>query len=166
MKITLLQISKTDDKHLSALIDMYESRLKHYISFNTITIPELKNTKSLSAEEIKKREGELIFKYISHSNPLLRGDRGVCFILLDDHGKETTSKEFAAYLQQQMNHSVKEICFIIGGAYGVSDEVKKTANFKLSLSKMTFTHQLSRLLFIEQLYRAFTIIRNESYHNE
>ena len=157
MKITLIQIGKTEDKNLNALISIYESRLKHYVTFNTMTIPELKNTKSLSPEELKKKEEDLLNKYTANKDVV---------ILLDEHGKEISSKEFAALLQNKMNQSVKEICFIIGGAFGFSETIKKSAIIKLSLSKMTFTHQMTRLLFIEQLYRAFTIIKNESYHNE
>lgn len=157
MRFILLQVGKTEDENLSCLISNFENRLKHYIPFQIITIPDLKNTKNLSIQQFKEKETELILKQIKDMEFV---------ILLDEHGKAFTSKEFSNFLQQKMNQSLKKICFIIGGAYGVSEDIKKIANFKLSLSKMTLPHQLIRLIFIEQLYRAMTILKNEPYHND
>ena len=156
MKICILQLGKTEDEHLKALINTFESRLKHYISIDIITIPELKNTKSLTPAQFKEKEAELILRHISEKEYV---------ILLDERGRETDSKEFANLIQQKMNQSIKELTFLIGGAYGVSDKIKEKIHFKLSLSKLTFPHQLIRLIFMEQLYRAMTIIRNVPYHN-
>jgi 23S rRNA (pseudouridine1915-N3)-methyltransferase len=157
MKITLLQVGKTDDDNLTALFCKYEKRINHYISFQTITIPELKNSGSLSSVQYKERESELILQQIKDKEYV---------VLLDEHGKEFTSKGFAGFLQQRMNESLKEICFVIGGPYGVSDKIKQASRLTISLSKMTFPHQLIRVIYVEQLYRALTIIKNIPYHNE
>lgn len=135
----------------------YEKRILHYIPFNVVTIPDLKNTKSLDSYQTMEKEADLQMKNISETDFL---------VLLDEAGKEFRSLDFADFLQQRMNASVKNLVFIIGGPYGFSDRVKKRANAKLSLSKMTFSHQIVRLIFMEQLYRAFSIIRNEPYHHE
>ena len=156
MKITLLQVGKTEDESLRTIISNFENRLKHYVSFETITIPDIKNSKNLTPQQFKEKEAEQILKHIKEREFI---------ILLDEYGKEYTSIDFANFLQQKMNQSLKEICFIIGGAFGVSDNIKKIANVNLSSSKMTFPHQLIRIVFIEQLYRAMTIHRNEPYHN-
>lgn len=156
MKITLILNGKTDDDYLIKGFSRYEQRLKRYISFETIVIPALKNTKALSIEQQKQKEGELIFKNIQSSDRL---------ILLDENGKEYSSVNFSDFIQQQMNSGIKNIVFVVGGPYGFSDEIYKRANGKISLSKMTFSHQMVRLFFVEQLYRAMTILKNEPYHH-
>ncbi len=156
MKITLILNGKTEDDHIIKGVSIYESRLKHYISFETIVIPALKNTKTLSVEQQKQKEGELILKSIQSSDKL---------ILLDENGKEYSSVGFSDFVQQQMNSGLKNIVFVVGGPYGFSEEIYKRANGKISLSKMTFSHQMVRLFFVEQLYRAMTILRNEPYHH-
>jgi len=157
MKITLILVGKTDDDYLIKGIDIYEQRIKHYLSFEKIIIPALKNTHALSVEQQKQKEGELILKNIQTADK---------FILLDEKGKEYGSVEFSAFIQQQMNSGIKNCVFAIGGPYGFSDEVYKRAQAKLSLSKMTFSHQMVRLFFVEQLYRGMTILRNEPYHHQ
>jgi len=156
MKITLILNGKTEDDHIIKGFSLYEHRLKHYISFETVVIPALKNTKALSIEQQKQKEGELILK---HTQP---SDR---MILLDENGKEYNSVGFSDLLQQQMNSGIKNLVFVVGGPYGFSEEIYKRANGKLSLSKMTFSHQMVRLFFIEQVYRAMTILKNEPYHH-
>ena len=156
MKIKLILKGKTDDDSLIMGFSTYEQRLKHYISFETIVIPALKNTKALSIEQQKQKEGELIFKNIQSSDRL---------ILLDENGKEYSSVKFSDFIQQQMNSGIKNIVFVVGGPYGFSEEIYKRANGKISLSKMTFSHQMVRLFFVEQLYRAMTILKNEPYHH-
>lgn len=156
MKITLILNGKTDDDYLVKGISIYEQRLKHYIPFETIVIPALKNTKTLSIEQQKQKEAELLFKNIQSSDRL---------ILLDELGKEHSSLGFSEYVQQQMNAGIKNLVFVVGGPYGFADEVYKRANGKISLSKMTFSHQMVRLFFMEQLYRSMTILRNEPYHH-
>lgn len=156
MKITLLVVGKTDEKTLQELIDKYITRLKHYVSFSVEVIPDLKNSKNLSEVKQKQAEGVEILKRISASDQL---------ILLDENGKQFSSENFAIYLQKKMNSGFKKLVFVIGGPYGFSNEVYQRANGKLSLSKMTFSHQMVRLFFMEQLYRGFTILRNEPYHH-
>jgi len=156
MKITLILCGKTEDDYIVKGFSLYEQRLKHYISFETIIIPALKNTKALSIEQQKQKEGELIFKNIESSDKL---------ILLDENGKEYSSINFSAFIQQQMNSGIKNVVFVVGGPYGFSDEIYKRSNAKISLSKMTFSHQMVRLFFVEQLYRAMTILKNEPYHH-
>jgi 23S rRNA (pseudouridine1915-N3)-methyltransferase len=156
MTIKLLAIGKTDNKELTSLIEVYKTRLNHYIKFEFEVIPDLKKAKNLSENEQKHKEGELILKKISPSDVL---------ILLDENGKQFSSLSFSNYLQKQMNSGLKQLIFVIGGPYGFSDEVYMKANGKISLSKMTFSHQMVRLFFIEQLYRGFTILKNEPYHH-
>ena len=157
MKVALVLVGKTVNKHFVELIDEYAGRVKHYIGFDIITIPELKNTKSLSADQQKQQERELIMKQMQ------AGDH---VVLLDEHGKEFRSVEFSSYMEQKMQTVNKRLVFVIGGPYGFSPDVYAKANEKISLSKMTFSHQMVRLIFVEQLYRAMTIIRGEPYHHE
>ena len=157
MTIKLLAIGKTDSFSLGALISEYENRLKHYIKFELDLIPDIKNTKNLSEAQQKDKEGEAILKRISATDVL---------ILLDEKGKQYTSIEFADYLQKKMNSGVKQVVFVIGGPYGFSDAVYSKAQGKISLSKMTFSHQMIRLFIVEQFYRAFTILKNEPYHHQ
>lgn len=157
MKITLLTVGKTDRDWVRQGLDIYVSRLKHYIPFNIVEIPELKNVSALSREQIKAKEGELIMKNLRPVDDV---------ILLDEKGKEYSSVEFARVLQDKISYTGKDIVFVIGGAYGFSDEVYRRAGSKISMSRMTFSHQMVRVIFVEQIYRAFTIMRNEPYHHE
>lgn len=157
MKIKLLFIGKEDAEMFQQAIDFYTKKIQFYNPFETIAIPYLKNTKSLSESEQKKREGELILKKI---------ENGDFVVLLDENGKEKTSVDFSHFIQQNLNSGIKTVLFIIGGAYGFSDEVYERANQKLSLSRMTFPHLMTRLVFVEQMYRSFTILRNEPYHHQ
>lgn len=157
MKITLITIGKTEDKYLIEGIDIYLKRLKHYIPFRILEIPELKNTKSLSQEQQKSREAELIFKNIQSTDRI---------ILLDENGKEFSSRGFSVYLNKKMLSGLQHLVFIIGGPYGFSNEVYNRSNEKISLSKMTLSHQMIRLFFSEQLYRACTILKGEPYHHD
>lgn len=157
MKITIILNGKTEDSYLVNGIALYESRLKHYVSFETVVIPALKNTQALSVEQQKQKEGELILKNVHSSDKL---------ILLDEKGKEYSSVDFAGFIQQQMNSGIKNIVFVVGGPYGFSEQIYKRANTRISLSKMTFSHQMVRLFFVEQLYRAMTILKNEPYHHQ
>ena len=156
MKITLLVVGKTTDSHIQALLQDYQKRLGHYIPFSLTVIPELKNTKSLTSEQQKQAEGELILRNMTASTDM---------ILLDERGKEFRSVEFADYVQKKMS-SGRDLVFVVGGPYGFSEAVYQRANGKISLSKMTFSHQMVRLFFVEQLYRAMTILRGEPYHHE
>lgn len=156
MKITLIAVGKTDNKNLELLMSDYIKRLGFYISFEKVIIPDIKNAKNLSENLQKKAEGEEILKKVSTSDHL---------ILLDEEGKTYSSIDFAEFLQKKMNSGLRNLIFVIGGPYGFSEEVYERANSKLSLSSMTFSHQMVRLFFIEQLYRAFTIIKNEPYHH-
>lgn len=157
MKITLLTVGKTDRDWVKQGIDVYASRMKHYFPFSIMEIPELKNASSLSEEQIKTKEGELILKNLKPSEDV---------ILLDERGREFSSLEFARLLQDKISYKGKDIVFVIGGAYGFSEAVRQRANSKISLSKMTFSHQMVRAIFTEQLYRAFTIMKGEPYHHE
>ena len=157
MRIGLILVGKTVNRHFVELIDDYAERVKHYIGFDITVIPELKNTKSLSPEQQKQQEGEMILKQFQ------AGDH---VVLLDEHGKELCSVEFSKYMEQKMQTVSKRLVFVIGGPYGFSQDVYGRANEKLSLSKMTFSHQMVRLIFVEQLYRAMTIMRGEPYHHE
>jgi len=157
MTIKLLAIGKTDNLALEQLISVYENRLKHYIKFELELLPDIKNTKNLSIAEQKEKEGALILKRISPSEQL---------ILLDENGKEYDSIAFSNYLQKKMNAGLKYLVFVIGGPYGFSPSVYQKAQGKVSLSKMTFSHQMVRLFMVEQLYRACTILRNEPYHHK
>ena len=157
MKIKLLAIGKTDDKNLQSLIDNYQNRLKHYINFQLEIIPDIKNVKNLSEQQQKEKEGELILKKLSPTDQL---------ILLDEKGKEFRSIDFSKFLQKKMNSGIKQLIIVIGGPYGFSEEVYKKSQGKISLSKMTFSHQMIRLFIVEQIYRGFTILKNEPYHHE
>lgn len=157
MKIKLLAIGKTDDKHLVQLIDVYKKRLQHYIKFDIEILPDIKNVKNLSEAQQKEKEGELVLKKLQNTDQL---------ILLDDKGKQFTSIEFSQYLQKKMNSGIKQLVLLIGGPYGFSDTIYKKASGKISLSKMTFSHQMIRLFIVEQLYRGCTILKNEPYHHE
>ncbi len=156
MKITLILNGKTEDDYIVKGFSIYENRLKHYIPFETIVIPALKNTKAISIEQQKQKEGELIIKNIQISDKL---------ILLDENGKEYNSVGFSDFIQKEMNSGIKNLVFVVGGPYGFSEEIYKRANGRISLSKMTFSHQMVRLFFVEQLYRAMTILKNEPYHH-
>ncbi|MGI9551554.1 MAG: 23S rRNA (pseudouridine(1915)-N(3))-methyltransferase RlmH [Aurantibacter sp.] len=157
MTIRLLAIGKTDSKELQQLMAVYENRLKHYIKFEFEIIPDVKNSKNLSENQQKEKEGEQILKKLNATDVL---------VLLDEKGKQYSSVVFAKYLQKKMNSGIKQLVFVIGGPYGFSREVYQKAESKISLSTMTFSHQIVRLFFLEQLYRAFTILRNEPYHHE
>ena len=157
MKITLLQTGKTTDKHVAELVDLYTNRIKKYSVFDIITLPELKNTKNMPVQEQKSKEATKIIQSLTDDDYV---------ILLDENGKELRTIEFSGALEKMFFLPKKRIIFIIGGPWGFSEEVYIRADFKLSLSKMTFPHQLVRLLFLEQLYRVFTIIKGEPYHHE
>ena len=157
MNIKLLTIGKTDNKALQSLIDDYTKRLSFYIKFDLEIISDIKNVKNLSESQQKEKEGELILAKLSPTDQL---------ILLDENGKTFSSIGFSDYIQKKMNSGVKNLVFVIGGPYGFSDEVYLKAQAKISLSLMTFSHQMVRLFFIEQLYRGFTILRNEPYHHQ
>lgn len=156
MKITLIVVGKTADERLQSLISDYQQRLKHYVPFEFVVLPDIKNAKSLSEEQLKTAEGELI---------LARLTPAMDVILLDEHGREFRSIEYAQWLQKKMG-SGKDLTLIIGGAYGFSPAVYERANGKISMSQMTFSHQMIRLMAIEQIYRAMTILRGEPYHHE
>ena len=156
MRINLLVVVKTTDSRIVSLIDDYQNRLKHYVPFSLEVLPELRNAKSLSEEQQKTAEGEMILKAVSAAEEM---------ILLDEHGKEFRSMEFSAYLQKKMSAG-RDIVFVVGGPYGFSEAAYARANGKISLSKMTFSHQMVRLFFVEQIYRAMTILRHEPYHHE
>jgi len=157
MKIALLQTGKTTEKHVADGVEVYSVRLKKYCGFEIITIPELKDTKNMPVIEQKKREGRKISEILGKDDFV---------ILLDEKGKEFRTIEFAGWLEDKMQMQSRRLVFVIGGPWGFSDEVTGRAGFRISLSKMTFPHQLVRLLFVEQLYRAFTIIKGEPYHHE
>ena len=157
MQIKIITVGKTDHPAIQQLIKEYEGRLAHYIRFEFEVIPDLKNTKSLSELVQKEKEGELLLKKIQPSDEL---------ILLDERGKTYSSIEFSEFLQKKMNGGLKQLIFVIGGPYGFSNAVYQRANGQISISKMTLSHQMIRPFFIEQLYQAFTILRNEPYHHE
>ncbi len=157
MNIRILAIGKTDHKALQSLIEEYSKRLSFYIKFDLEIIPDIKNVKNLSEAQQKEKEGELILAKISATDQL---------ILLDENGQTFSSVGFSEYLQKKMNAGIKTLVFVIGGPYGFSEEVYKKAQGKISLSAMTFSHQMVRLFIIEQLYRGFTILRNEPYHHQ
>ena len=157
MNIELIVVGKTDMREVEALVAMYTKRLNHYVRFAITTIADVRNTKKLSEADQKRLEGEAILKLINESDHLM---------LLDEHGAELRSIEFADMLQRRMLSGTKRLVFVIGGPYGFSDAIYQRANSKLSLSKMTFSHQIVRAIFTEQLYRAFTILKNEPYHHE
>lgn len=158
MKISLVTVGKTDVEWVRAGMEIYIGRLKHYISFSLVEIPELKKVSALSREQIKEKEGELILKNIRPTDDV---------ILLDEHGKQYGSLEWAGVLQSKISGgAARDMVFVIGGAYGFSKAVYDRCNSMISLSKMTFSHQMVRAIFLEQLYRAFTIMRGEPYHHE
>lgn len=157
MTIQLIAIGRTDSKELEVLILNYVKRLAHYIKFELELIPDIKNSKNLSEAQQKQKESELILKKLSTSDVL---------VLLDEKGKQFSSKEFSSVLQKRMNSGIKRLIFVIGGPYGFSETLYKRANEKISLSKMTFSHQMVRLFVVEQIYRGFTILKNEPYHHD
>ena len=156
MRITLLVVGKTTDPRLQSLIEDYQQRLKHYIPFEFVVVPDIKNAKTLSQEQLKSAEGQAILSFLTPAMDVL---------LLDEHGREFRSIEYADFLQKKMG-SGRDLTLVIGGAYGFSKEVYNRANGKISLSHMTFSHQMIRLMAIEQIYRAMTILRGEPYHHE
>lgn len=157
MNIKLIAIGKTDSKPLETLMQDYIKRLNFYVKFEMEIIPDIKNAKNLSVAEQKQREGELILSKITPTDFL---------VLLDENGQDFTSMAFSKELQKRMNSGIKTLVFVIGGPYGFSEQVYKNAKGKISLSKMTFSHQMIRLFIIEQIYRGFTILRNEPYHHQ
>lgn len=157
MNVELIVVGKTDMKEVEALVAMYAKRINHYVRFAITTIADIRNTKKLSESEQKRLEGEAILRLVTESDHVM---------LLDERGDELRSLEFAELMQRRMSAGTKRLVFVIGGPYGFSEAVYQRANSKLSLSRMTFSHQIVRALFTEQLYRAFTILRNEPYHHE
>ena len=157
MKINLILVGKTTSKEFQSIVDDYSERVTHYTPFEVTVIPELKNTKALSQEQQKTLEGDAILRQLQDSDYV---------VLLDEHGKELRSVEFATWMGKKQQTVSRRLVFIIGGPYGFSPTVYERANEKLSLSRMTFSHQMVRMIFIEQLYRAFTILKGEHYHHE
>ena len=157
MRINLVCMGKTDDKEITNLVKYYQNRLPKYWNFEIIEIPDVKNAKNLSPDLLKKEEGKLFLNLIENSDTV---------VLLDEKGNQFTSREFASKIDQWMTSSVKKVSIIIGGAYGFSEEIYERANEKMSLSKMTFTHQMIRLFFVEQIYRADQILQGKPYHND
>lgn len=157
MTIKLLTVGKTDDDRLQSLIDMYVGRLGHYNKFELEIIPDIRKTKNLDIEQQKIKEGQNILAKVNTSDFL---------VLLDENGKQLSSEGFSEYIQKRLNSGMKQLIFVIGGPYGFSKEVYSRADSKISLSKMTFSHQMVRLFFVEQLYRSFTILKNEPYHHK
>ncbi|APS39895.1 23S rRNA (pseudouridine(1915)-N(3))-methyltransferase RlmH [Salegentibacter mishustinae] len=156
MTIKLLCIGKTDNRELKQLIEVYKKRLQFYNKFEIEIIPDLKKTKNLDENQQKEKEGELILAKVQNSDFL---------VLLDENGKEFSSEKFSVYIQKRLNSGLKQLIFVIGGPYGFSEAIYQRANSKVALSQMTFSHQMVRLFFTEQLYRAFTILKNEPYHH-
>lgn len=157
MKIILLVVGKTDSDYWREAQDEYQKRLVHYIPFEMVMIPDVKNVRNMSEAQQKENEGTLILKHLQ---------AGDYVVLLDEKGKEYTSVQFASYLEKKMHAVTKRLVFVIGGPYGYSDAIYKAVQERLSLSKMTFSHQMIRPIFVEQIYRAMTILRNEPYHHE
>lgn len=157
MKIALVVIGKTDANYFMQAINEYTNRLIHYIPFEMVVIPDIKNVKNLSEPQQKEKEGELILKTVQPGDHL---------VLLDEKGKDFTSMQFSVYIEKKMHTVNKRLVFVVGGPYGFSEAVYKAASEKISLSKMTFSHQMIRLIFVEQIYRAMTILNNEPYHHE
>jgi len=157
MKVLLLMIGKTNQESLQQLIQDYMNRLQHYVNFETAIIPELKNTKNLPVAEQKEKEADLILKQIDNQDDI---------VLLDERGKQYSSLAFAEFMDKKMNSSIKRMVFVVGGPFGFSKRIYDRANGMISMSPMTFSHQMIRLIFTEQLYRAMTIIRGENYHHE
>ncbi len=157
MNLSLIAVGKTDDNYIQQACDEYFNRVKRYLNFNVKFLKDIKNSSNYNKEQQKKMEGEKILIELAASDIV---------VLLDENGSQMNSREFSKFIDKQMNISVKNLIFVIGGAFGFSDEMYKRANFKISLSKMTFSHQIIRLIFAEQIYRAFTIINNEAYHHD
>ena len=157
MNIELIVVGKTDSREVEALVEMYAKRVNHYCKFSITTIADVRNTRNMAASRQKQLEGEAIMKLITE---------GDYVVLMDERGQEYTSMEYAQWVQKRMLSGVKRLALVIGGPYGFSEEVYARANQKISLSKMTFSHQIVRAIFAEQLYRAFTILNNEPYHHE
>ncbi len=157
MKINLLCIGKTDDKEIKNLINYYLTRLPRHWNFEITEIPDVKNARNLTPDLLKKEEAKLFLNIIENTDLV---------VLLDEKGKQFTSREFAQKLDSYQNNSIKKICFLVGGAYGFSEEMYQKANEKISISKMTFTHQMIRLFFVEQIYRADQILQGKPYHND
>jgi 23S rRNA (pseudouridine1915-N3)-methyltransferase len=157
MKFYLYNIGKSDTEYLATGIKNYADRIKHFIDFSITDLPAVKNGKNLTFESFRQKEGELISKAVANCDIV---------IILDENGTEYDSRTFAGWLNKILNKGVKNVAFVSGGAYGFSEEIYKRADYKISLSKMTFTHQLVRLVFTEQLYRAFTILKGLPYHND
>ncbi len=157
MVIDIIVIGKTNFQYVIDGVETFNSRIKRYINFNIITIPDVKNAKSLSEGELKVREGEILLSYFKKYDHV---------VLLDERGKEYSSEDFSVWLNKRMISGIKRLCFVVGGAYGFSQEVYSVANEKISLSKMTFSHQMIRILIVEQIYRAFTILNGEPYHHK
>lgn len=157
MNIDLVVVGKTDSREVDALVEMYAKRINFYAKFSIVYLPDVKNTRKLSQSQQRTAEGEAILRQVGDGDYLL---------LLDEHGEELRSVEFAAWMQKRMAGGLRRLVFVVGGPYGFSDAVYSRADGKLSLSRMTFSHQIVRAIFTEQLYRAFTIIRNEPYHHE
>lgn len=157
MKITLMCVGKTDDDFVKVGVEKYLNRLKHYTSFNIVVLPDVKNVKNMSKQQQMDKEADFFLKQITNQDFV---------ILLDEKGKEFRSVEFSKYLSQKMVAGVTHVIFLIGGPYGFSEKVRERANYFVSLSKLTFSHQMVRLFFVEQVYRAFTIMKGEPYHHE
>lgn len=156
MKVEFWVVGKTQETYLQTGIAHYQKRLTHYLPFQMIILPDIKQSKNLSSAQLKEKEGQLVLDKIQNSDQL---------ILLDENGKSFSSMDFASWIDKQLQGSARRLIFLVGGAYGFSEKVYQRANLKLSLSKMTFSHQMVRLFFLEQLYRGMTILRNEPYHN-
>ena len=157
MQIELIVVGKTDSKEVNALVEMYQKRINHYCRFSITTLPDLRNTKNLTPQQQNQSEGERILAQLNESDYV---------VLLDERGAELRSVDFAEWMRKRMVSGLKRLIFVIGGPYGFSEEVYRRANQQLSLSKMTFSHQIVRAIFTEQIYRAFTILNNEPYHHE
>lgn len=157
MSIELIVIGKTDSKEVAALVEMYARRVNFYCKFSITVLPDVRNTRSLTPKQQRTAEGEAILRQLAE---------GDCVVVLDERGEQMRSVEFAQWLQKRLNSGRKRLVLVIGGSYGFSEEVYARADGRLSLSRMTFSHQIVRALFAEQLYRAFTILQNEPYHHE
>lgn len=156
MKIALLQVGKTTEKYLNEGISVYLERIKKYVPFEILTVPDMRNTRNMPASEQKSKEGECLLRILKEDDYI---------VLLDERGKELSTTDFSSWLEKTMMLRKKRIVFIIGGPWGVSDEILRRADLKFSLSRLTFSHQIVRLLFLEQLYRAFTVLKGEPYHH-
>lgn len=157
MQITVIAIGKTDRTELEQLMAVYTKRLNHYVKFEIVLIPDIRNRKNLSEDQQREKEGELLLAQLGPTDTL---------VLMDERGTQYSSMDFAQYLQKKMNSGIKNLVLAIGGPYGFSEAVYARSTGKIGLSKMTFSHQMVRLFLLEQLYRAFTILRNEPYHHQ